>query len=606
MALAKMRRIFLLGPLGEREKAMQFLQGMGVVHVEPAAKMAGEMEKRNAAVQQEVRRVCQVCEEIGRFKTAEEKTPAAVPDDQLVSYGESILLELQEVQNRKQSLRKLVSELSIWGDFEPEIIQELEKVGVYAQRFRIEGKSPPDLIVPEDVYAEVVSEKPARNFFTIRIGGPVEIPQAVQLRLPEIGLKNAQDELDELRERETRLIDECEGIKNRIGALKEQYNIVLNEASYMEHLGALYSEEHLFGLQGWVPGDLEDGLMKGIEASRLPLMVIARDSLEDETPPTLFKNNWFIRRIEPLLKLYGLPSYRSIDPSYFFAPFMILFFGICLGDAGYGLVFLLASIWIRKRRGYLSRELPLAMKLCEAFSVSTIVIGLLTGSVFGYNFANRDWVLVDLDINVGNPMILFYASLGLGVVHLSFSYLLGMLDAQSRNDMLQKLGLMTVLWGGAFLISRNIWFSDPVSTFNIPFNYAGWVLLTLGVLVTFFSASDSKSWGVRIGLGFWGIYGLTGLIGDLLSYARLFGLGIATTAIAAVMNQLAGMIRDAAGPVMGTFFAIILLLMGHTFNFAISVLGSTVHSARLHFVEAFKSFFQAGGVQYKPFKIERG
>jgi V/A-type H+-transporting ATPase subunit I len=600
-----MRRIFLLGPLGEREKAMQLLQGMGVVHVEPAAKMAGELEKRNAALQQEVRRVCQVCEEMGRFKAEGAKTCAAVPDDQLVSYCESSLLRLQEVQNRKQSLRKLVLELKIWGDFEPEIIQALEKKGIYAQRFRIEGKSPPDITVPEDVYVGVVSEKP-RSFFTIRIGSPVDIPQAVQLRLPEMGLKKALDELDALHEKEKGLIDECEGLNNRIGALEEKYSTALNEASYMEHLGALYSEEHLFGLQGWVPGDIEDGLLKGIEASGLPLMVVTRDPLEDETPPTLFKNNWFVRRIEPLLKLYGLPSYRSIDPSYFFAPFMILFFGICLGDAGYGLVFLLASIWIGKRWGHLSKELPLVMKLCQAFSVSAILIGLITGSVFGHDFGNRGWILVDLDINSGNPMILFYTSLGLGVVHLSFSYLLGMLEAQSRNDMLQKLGLMTVLWGGAFLISRNIWFLDPASTFNTPFNYAGWGLLACGVILTFLSASDSKRWTIRIGLGLWSVYSLTGLVGDLLSYARLFGLGIATTAIAEVMNQLAGMVHNAAGPVVGSVLAVLLLVMAHTFNLTLSVLGSTVHSARLHFVEAFRSFFRGGGIQYKPFKIERG
>lgn len=601
-----MRRIFLLGPLGEREKTMQFLQGMGVVHVEPVAKIAGELEKKNAAAQQEVRRVNQVYEEMSKFKTEGTKTPVTVPYDQLVSYCESRLLELQEVRNRKQSLRKLVSELSIWGDFEPEVIQELEKEGICIQRFRIEGKLPPDFTVPEDVYMEVVSEKPPRSFFTARIGSPVDIPQAVQLRLPEMGLRNALDELNELQEKEIRFIDECECITNRIGALKEHCNIVLNEASYMEHLGALYSEEHLFGLQGWVPADLEDGLMKEIEVSKLPLMVTARDPLEDETPPTLFKNNWFIRRIEPLLKLYGLPSYRSLDPSYFFAPFMVLFFGICLGDAGYGLVFLLASVWIRKKWGHLSRELPLVMKLCQAFSVSAIVIGLLTGSVFGYSFTNREWVLVDLDIDVGNPMILFYASLGLGVVHLSFSYLLGMLGAESRNEMLQKLGLMAVLWGGAFLISRNIWFLEPASTFNAPFNYAGWGLLLCGVILTFFSASDSKRWVVRIGLGFWGVYGLTGLVGDLLSYARLFGLGIATTAIATVMNQLAGMVYHAAGPIAGAVLAVLLLVMGHTFNLVLSVLGSTVHSARLHFVEAFRSFFRGGGIKYKPFKVERG
>jgi V/A-type H+/Na+-transporting ATPase subunit I len=606
VALAKMRRVFLVGPSDLKEKTMAFLQERGVVHIEPVVKLTGEMEKKYAAIQQQVRRVGQICEEMTRFEKLRDKAHSRVSDDELLPFCESRLLDLQGLQSRKETLRKLIQELQVWGDFDPQGLHDLEKEGVFVQRFRVEGKLPEDFTLPEETYTEVISERPVLNFFTVHIGSPVQIPQAIQLRHPEIGLKRAQEEFHELQEKEVGIIQQCTGVSDRIEAMREFYNSALNEASYTENLGTLYSEGYIFGLQGWIPEDTESGLLKEIESSRLPLMATTREPLEDETPPTLFKNNWFIRQIEPLLKLYGLPAYRSIDPSYFFAPFMILFFGICMGDAGYGLVFLLLSTWFKKKWQRRGEGFILAMKLCQAFSISTIVIGVITGSIFGYSFTNRGWILVDLDIDKGDPMILFYASLGLGVLHLSCSYLIGMLDARSRDELMQKLGLMLVLWGGVMLISRNIWFSDPASGLNTPFNYVGWVLLALGVALTFFFASDSKRLVVRIGLGFWNIYGLTGLIGDLLSYARLFGLGIATTAIAAVMNQLAGMIRDAAGPILGTVFAVLLLVMGHSFNFAISILGSTVHSARLHFVEAFRSFFQGGGVQYKPFKIERG
>lgn len=606
MAVAKMRRIFLVGPSDEKERTMKFLQEAGVVHIEPSVKLAGEMERQYSAIQQQARKIGQVCEGMSHFKEAKGEISVEIPDEELVSYCESRLAELEEIRNRKQTLHKLINELQVWGDFDPEKIKVLERDRVFIQRFRMEGKLKRALELPEDLYMEVVSEKPALNFFTVRIGEPVQIPQAIQLRNPEMGLTSALKELEDIKDREKSLILECSSLSKRIEVLKGLYRIVVNEASYAEYLGTIYAEKHLFGLQGWIPADNEEDLAKKITSSGLPLMTTTRDPLEDETPPTLFKNNWFIRQIEPLLKLYGLPDYRSIDPCYFFAPFMVLFFGICLGDAGYGLVFLLASYWIKKKWGNLSKELPLVMKLCQTFSISAIIIGILTGSVFGHDFKSRDWVLIDIDLDEGNPMILFYASLGLGVMHLSLSYIIGMLDARKRNDKLQKLGLMFVLWGGSFLISRNIWFSTPSSPMNMISNYAGWGFLALGVLLTFFSASDSKKWLIRIGLGFWSVYGLTGLIGDLLSYARLFGLGIATTAIAAVMNQLAGSIYDATGPVIGGILAVLLLIMGHAFNLVLSVLGSTVHSARLHFVEAFRSFFRGGGIQYKPFKIERG
>jgi V/A-type H+-transporting ATPase subunit I len=568
--------------------------------------MTGDWEKKNSSVLQEVRRIGQVYEGVNRFRKREGKISVHVPETEFLSFCEKKLATLQELQNRKQSLFKLISDLRLWGDFDPGELRSLERDGIYVQRFRMEAKPRTPLKFPEEAFVEVVTEKPVMHFYTLQLGRPVDIPQATLLRHPELGLKEAQRELQEINEREERVMAELAGAADRVKLLKRQYLSTLNEASYIEHLGTLYSEDLLFGVQGWVPGDLEAELLKKIESSGLPLLARTRDPLEEETPPTLLKNNWFIGRIEPLLKLYGLPAYRSLDPSYYFAPFMILFFGICLGDAGYGLVFLLVSTWIKKKWGHLAKGLPLAMNLCQAFSVSAILIGVITGSVFGYNFTNREWVLVDLDLDVGNPMILFYCSLGLGLLHLTLSYLLGMLQASSRHDQLQKLGLVGVLWGGAFLISRSLWFSEPTSVANVPFQYAGWGLLGLGVFLTFLFASDSKKWVVRSGLGLWSVYGLTGLIGDLLSYARLFGLGIATTAIAAVMNQLAGMAYDAMGPIFGLFFGFLLLVLGHAFNLVLSTLGSTIHSARLHFVEAFKSFFQPGGIEYKPFKVERG
>jgi V/A-type H+-transporting ATPase subunit I len=341
-------------------------------------------------------------------------------------------------------------------------------------------------------------------------------------------------------------------------------------------------------------------------ASKIPLRVVTREPLDDEEPPVLIRNNWFIQRIEPLLKLYGNPKYRHLDPSYFFAPFMVLFFGICLSDAGYGLTFYLVAYVIGKKWGDKVEGLPLVVKLCKAFAVAAVIVGLMTGSIFGYSFENRSWILMDLDVNVGNPMILFYLSLGLGVIHLTLSYLMGILQAIFFHEKMQKLGLIFVLWGGALLIARNVWFAAPASAMHMPLYYGGVGALAIGLLLTLLFASISRNWAVRLGVGLWNIYGLTGLVGDLLSYARLFGLGIATAAIASVMNQLANMALSGAGPIIGVPLALIIVLLGHTFNLALSLLGSTVHSARLHFVEAFKSFFEGGGVEYKPFKIERG
>jgi V/A-type H+-transporting ATPase subunit I len=601
-----MKKIFIVGLEDDKERALRFLQEAGALHVEPLAKMSGEAEKLYTSALQETKRVGQIYETLKVHQKREQKDKSSCPDEELLLQCEKALEVLHEVRNRKQALEKVISDLSVWGDFNPVYILELEREGIFIQRFRADKTTTSEMIVPDDVFVEVVSEKPNLQFFAVRLGQPLELTWAIPLRRPDEGLQEARKEFEHLVERETEIVQRLSALSERNEELKKHYLAVLSEANFTECMGTLYSEGFLFGLQGWVPADVENAFLNQLGASDLAILVKTRDPIEDETPPIMFKNNWFFKRIEPLLKLYGFPGYRDLDPSYFFAPFMILFFGICLGDAGYGAVFLLASIWIRKKFSRLSPSLPLVMRLCEAFSISAIVIGLLTGSVFGHWAFSRDWIVVDLDRDHGDPMILFYASLGLGVVHLSLSYLMGFFQSSSRNDQLQKLGLLGVLWGGACLISQRIWFSDPSAVLN-PWLYFGGVgFLATGVFLTFMFASDSKKLMLRFGMGLWSVYGLTGLVGDLLSYARLFGLGIATTAIASVMNDLAGMVHRAAGPVTGAILGVLVLVFGHTFNLLLSVLGSTVHSARLHFVEAFKSFFQSRGVEYKPFKVERG
>jgi V/A-type H+-transporting ATPase subunit I len=601
-----MTRVFMVGAEAHREELLRFLQLAGVVHLEPLVPLAGEEEKQASAALQRLRRIRQIEQAIDRHGRTAQPQPVTCPDRELLGYAEGTLAALHALLLRRRSLERLAEELAPWGDFDCGRIRQLEMDGLHVQRWRLEKTAFTDLRLPDHIVAEVIAEKPALLFYTLSCSGPVDVPAAFPLPLPDIGLAEVQREIERLALEEKTLKARLGGIALRRDSLKAELAAALNEASYLEQIGTLHREEYLFGLAGWIPADQSADFLHTIEAQRLPLVVETRDPLPDEEPPVLLKNNGFVRRIEPLLKLYGIPGYRHLDPSYFFAPFMVLFFGICLSDAGYGLVFYLTAHVIGRRWGVRMEGLFPVVKLCKAFAVAAIAIGLLTGSVFGYAFQDRQWILLDLDVNAGNPMLLFYAALGLGVIHLSLSFLMGILQSAFLFQRLQKLGLIGVLWGGVLLVARSIWASAPGAPLHGPLGVAGWALLTLGLLLTLFFSSNSRHWGVRLGLGLWGVYGLSGIIGDLLSYARLFGLGIATSAIASVMNQLAGMIRDAAGPIWGVVPALLVIVVGHSFNLALSILGSTIHSARLHFVEAFKNFFAGGGVEYKPFKIERG
>ncbi|HOG18581.1 MAG: V-type ATP synthase subunit I [Syntrophaceae bacterium PtaU1.Bin231] len=606
MAIEKMTRVFVVGPSDRREDATRFMQGLGLVHVEPAVPLAGESEKKTSAALLRLRKIHQTCQEISRFCGRPGAAPVGVPEDALVEHAEERLAALQEVVSRKQVVQRLIADLKPWGNFDNNRIRALEAQGIFVQRFSMEKRHWEVFAPPEDVLLEVIAVRRDALFFTVSVGGPVTIPHANALPLPPSSLAEAETELAELQKKEASIAAELAGIAEKGASLDARYRESLNEASYTEKLETLHAEPYLFGIQGWIPADREEDFLKAVSASGLPLRVDVREPGPDEEPPVLLKNNWFVRRIEPLLGLYGSPKYRDLDPSYFFAPFMVFFFGFCLGDAGYGLFMFLLSRWADKKYGARVEGLSRVLKLCEAFAVAAIFVGLVTGSVFGYDFVNRSWILLDVSVGPGNPMLLFYLALGLGVIHLSLSYILGAMQARTRQEVLFKIGLLAVLLGGVSLVSRSIWFSAPGTAAHAFFYYGGIVLLSLGLLLILLFASDHRNWFVRLGLGLWSIYGLTGLMGDLLSYARLFGLGIATGAIAAVMNQLAGMVHSAAGPYLGGVLAVLVILIGHAFNFALALLGSTVHSARLHFVEAFKSFFEGGGVPYRPFRIEKG
>lgn len=604
MAIAKMSRVFLVGPVFYKEETLRFLQRAGVMHPEPVQPLAGQSEKQTSAALLRLRRLGQIEQAIRRYRSSKIDMPADCPDEELLDRAEEVLTALQEAANQRKTLEQLADELAPWGDFDPEVLCRLEEDSIYIQRWRKDRGTDVKFIEPEGVFVESVSQKRDGLFYTLSLNEALDISGATLIPPPQMGLGQAQKEIEKLKVREAALNDSLASLALRTESLKKLTAQALNEARYLEQMGTLYAQEDLFGLQGWIPENAIEEFLQRIKDENLPLICDLREPLPEEEPPVLLQNNWFVQRVEPLLKLYGIPRYGMGDPSYFFAPFMVLFFGMCLGDAGYGLVFYLVAHFIGKKLGDSVEGLPLVIKLCKAFAVSCALFGLATGSIFGFNFEERRWILLDVSVGTGNPMMLFYISLGLGFVHLSISYLLGLLAAADLYTRMQKAGQLFVLSGGVGLVVMNIWFSSPSDAAHGPLFYGGFAALGLGVLLTLVFATNHRNVLVRFGLGLWNVYGLTGLIGDFLSYARLFGLGIGTAAIASVMNQLAAMTLAAAGPVIGLPLALIVIILGHSFNLTLGILSGTIHSARLHFVEAFKSFFTGGGIEYKPFKIE--
>jgi len=404
-------------------------------------------------------------------------------------------------------------------------------------------------------------------------------------------MKKVRSEIDESGRQLTRAGADLEKAAAHLPTFKERLGEAERELAFQKTLAEGYSDADLFGVQGWVPEDRTDQVEKALKKSGHALAIHLRDPDDEETPPVLTRNGWLARSLEPLLKVLGLPDYRGLDPSLFFAPCMLLFFGICLSDAGYGIIFYAVATWARRKYGAKNPQIVPPMLICQLFGIATAVWGLLTGGIFGIKFTNTDWVLIDV---MSNPMTLFYISVACGVVHLTIAYVLAMVVSEGLQSRLENLGKIAVLWGAvlAILITKDVLNMSGVLWKGI---------LGFGMALILFWSSSDKNPLKRIGLGVWNIYGLSGLLGDVMSYARLFGLGIATGAIASVVNDLAFQAGGAV-PGVGIVITALIMLVGHGFNFAMGIIGAVVHPARLHAVEAFPKFVMLTGTPYTPLK----
>jgi V/A-type H+-transporting ATPase subunit I len=351
-------------------------------------------------------------------------------------------------------------------------------------------------------------------------------------------------------------------------------------------------------MEGWVPVNQEPELQLMLQSTGS--YYTQRDPQIDENVPVLLKNNQFTKLFEMVGSLYSLPNYREIDLTPFFAPFFMLFFGFCLGDAGYGLLMMIATLILRQKA---KPDIKPIWTLGFLFGISTFIMGVLGGTFFGI-------LLIDLEIGWlkglqkimldQNQLMVF--SIALGLIQIVFGMCLKAARAIKMEGL--KYALSTIGWiiiiigvGGSFgLSSKGIIDKEAGKYLMIVFGSIG------GIFALFFN-SPGKNLFLNFGLGLWDTYGtVTGLLGDVLSYIRLFALGLSSAVLGSVFNQLAFELTGST-PVVSQLLTLLILLVGHSINFFMAALGSFVHPLRLTFVEFYKNTgFSGGGKKYEPFR----
>ncbi len=358
----------------------------------------------------------------------------------------------------------------------------------------------------------------------------------------------------------------------------------------------------------WLPADKADDIRAKIEAISTDVELVLSDPAPDEEPPSLLANGNTVRPFNILTELYSSPKYRGIDPTPLLAPFFWIFFGMCLGDAGYGIVVFGLILYVFKKYKKIAPGVKDFITLFLFCSVSTFIYGVISGSFFG-NFIDaflpplipmkNALMLVD---PMTNPMQVLGISLLLGVIHLMFGLLIAAYDMLRNGEIIAAIG-DKISWF-FFIVGLCLYGVGLGGMLPPHFVQIGGAMAIIGAVIIFIYAGKGEpNYFKKVINGFLALYGSTSYLGDILSYSRLLALGFGSAVIGMVINLLGGLAADI--PYVGWLVAITVVIGGHIFSIAINILGSFVHPLRLQYVEFFGKFYTGGGEPFTPLTLSQ-
>ncbi len=619
--IEKMKKLTFLVTNKEYEGFLDRLRELGVVHIQQLQQGASSPQLQEALDEQHRYKQAMLSLETASKTYKLDEVPTediyCTSPAVLLKHVEALQAEDLRIQHEIDAARKNVEALEPWGDFDPESVDRLAKDSnrqIYFWRSSTKFFSPQ---WEETYFATPVSEFNKSTYFVTFSEEKPDI-QAEQIFLPSGTLSQYRTQLDELRKRLDALRGELLYIHNHLsdtldkGETQTRNDIQLSQV--------LLSDERVAGdalrlLIGWVRADKSDDLTAYLDDAQI-FYEMENPDFNDDVPIQI-TNGSYTRLFEPILKMYSLPNYHDIDPSFFFAPFFMLFFGLCLGDGGYGLLVLIAGIIMAKK---CKGDMQDYGKLAFWLGLMTVICGLLTGTIFGIDLTQQDWAILAPvkpyflnDNGVGpifgySPMMVISVFIGLVQV------LLGMIlkGCKAVKNYGWPYAVSTFSWVVA-IVSALALFGLPACGVEVPqvVQYILYGVIGVSVLGIFLYNNPGSYKKPALGLlsnlggGIWATYGMaTGLLGDLLSYIRLFALGLTGGVLGGVFNSLAYDMTASLPWTIRWLPMVIILLLGHGITFALSLISAFVHPMRLTFVEFFKNAnFEGGGKAYNPFRI---
>ena len=573
----------------EYEAFLEQLRDLGVVHVtEKAAGVADDAHLQ---------------ELLSKADNARKLIAQGAPDQ--------LLNEKAALEQRIAATQKEADKMAIWGDFSAERMEQLKAAGYTLRYF-----SCPKKLFQEE-WGIVVAEQGAMVYFvqvtssgeeaTRLLGDEASVCQEQYLNQ-----KSAADLMKDVEGLNGLLVAQNARIelwaKENIPALEEELKQLQEQIDWKRVTLNTDSEADgsLKILEGFCPIDQVAALNAVLEKQEVYYQ--AEDPTAEDNTPIKLRNNKFTQLFESLTGMYGWPNYGEFDPTPILAPFFLLFFAMCMGDCGYGILLMIIGALIAKKKLNIEMFDGLG-PIITVLGVGTTVVGFFLGTFMGIDLYQAEWVPQALKSVMIKGEVMGYdiqmvLALCIGVFHICLAMVVKAICYTKQFGFKENIAT----WGWTLLIVGGLLVAILGMTVLPAAVFKGAIIAvgTVSALAIYIFNTPGRNPLINIGAGLWETYNMaTGILGDVLSYIRLYALGLAGGMLGAAFNNLGLMVMGGSteGATWQWLPFVLILVLGHVLNLAMSALGAFVHPLRLSFVEYFKNAgYEGKGTLYKPFK----
>jgi len=566
----------------EYEAFLEQLRDLGVVHVtEKAAGMADDAHLQ---------------ELLAKADNARKLIAQGAPDQ--------LLTEKANLEQRIANTQKEADKMAVWGDFSAERMEQLKAAGYTLRYFTCPKKN------FDEQFGIIVAEQGSIVYF-VQVNNDGEAPEGCQEQY--LNAKSAADLQKDVEGLNGLLVaqnarielwakENIPALENELKQLQEQIDwkrVTLNTDSEAD--GSLKI------LEGFCPIDQVPALDAVLEKQEVYYQ--AEDPTAEDNTPIKLRNNKFTQLFESLTGMYGWPNYGEFDPTPILAPFFLLFFAMCMGDCGYGILLMIIGVLIAKKKLNIEMFDGLG-PIITVLGVGTTVVGFFLGTFMGIDLYQAEWVPQGLKSVMIKGEVMGYdiqmvLALCIGVFHICLAMVVKAICYTKQFGFKENIAT----WGWTLLIVGGLLVAILGMTILPAALFKGAIIAvgTVSALAIYIFNTPGRNPLINIGAGLWETYNMaTGILGDVLSYIRLYALGLAGGMLGAAFNNLGLMVMG--GSVEGAIWFqwipfVLILVLGHVLNLAMSALGAFVHPLRLSFVEYFKNAgYEGKGTLYKPFK----